>query len=83
MLTGSPPFIAKTDSEIYDLILNGEVKFPQKKWSNISLSARDLIENMLTYDPAKRITAKEALSHHWIRFDTEQGNKKLYMGDEI
>jgi len=43
MLTGAPPFIAKTDSEIYDLILKGEVKFPEKKWSNISLSARDLI----------------------------------------
>jgi len=28
MLTGAPPFIAKTDSEIYDLILKGELKFP-------------------------------------------------------
>jgi calcium-dependent protein kinase len=67
MLTGMPPFMAKTDNEIYDLILKGDIQYPESKWSNISKSAKDLVQKMLTFNPAARVTAKEALSHPWIK----------------
>jgi calcium-dependent protein kinase len=67
MLTGRPPFVAPSDAEIYELILKGEVPFPEEKWTKISPPAKDLVQKMLAYDPAARITAKDALSHPWIR----------------
>lgn len=33
----------------------------------ISPQAKDLIQRLLTVDPAKRITAKDALNHPWIK----------------
>lgn len=58
MLSGVPPFIARTDSQISELIIKGDVQFPQNRWSKISLSAKDLVQKMLTYDPEARISAK-------------------------
>lgn len=40
---------------------NLKQKFPQ-----ISDSAFDLLNKLLTYDPAKRLTAAEALNHPWF-----------------
>lgn len=67
LLSGVPPFAAKTDKEIYELILKGAIPFPEKKWKNISTAAKDLIQKMLTSDPVARISAKEALNHPWIK----------------
>lgn len=35
-------------------------------WSRISPEAKSLISRMLTYDPAKRISAADALNDEWI-----------------
>ena len=32
-----------------------------------SLAAKDLIDNLLLVDPAKRFTAKQALAHPWLQ----------------
>lgn len=37
------------------------------QWEIISDSAKDLVKQMLTVDPAQRITIQEVLSHRWIR----------------
>ena len=66
LLTGKPPFNGKNDKEIYAAILKGSVPFPERRWKNISLRARDLVERMLNYDPKTRITAKDALKHPWM-----------------
>lgn len=81
MLTGIPPFFAKTDQEIYELILKADIPFPEKKWGKISLSAKDLVTKMLTYDPNDRISAKDALNHPWIRLSHEYTDKKLFIGN--
>lgn len=38
---------------------------------------------MLTYDPLKRITAKEALGHPWIKQGHELGSRRLLAGNEF
>jgi serine/threonine protein kinase len=35
-------------------------------WKNVSKEAKDLIKKLLTYDPAERISAEQALKHPWI-----------------
>ena len=59
--------------------MNGKVTFPEKKWQGISQSAKHLIERMLEVDPRVRISAKEALAHPWVKLESEEGNKQLYM----
>lgn len=42
------------------------MKFPSPEWDTVTPEAKDLINKMLTINPAKRITASEALKHPWI-----------------
>ena len=35
-------------------------------WKSVSKEAKDLIKKLLTYDPAERISAEQALKHPWI-----------------
>jgi serine/threonine protein kinase len=56
-LCGFPPFDETTG---YNL------DFPSPEWDNVSESAKDLIKKLLTVDPAKRLSANQALSHLWV-----------------
>ena len=42
------------------------VQFPSPEWDTVTPEAKDLINKMLTINPAKRITASEVLKHPWI-----------------
>lgn len=37
-----------------------------KEWDHVSGDAKDLVRCMLVVDPAKRLSATEALQHPWI-----------------
>ncbi|TKS92585.1 Calcium/calmodulin-dependent protein kinase type II delta 2 chain [Collichthys lucidus] len=41
-------------------------KFPSPEWDTVTPEAKDLINKMLTINPAKRVTATDALKHPWI-----------------
>ncbi|CAJ0768221.1 23815_t:CDS:10 [Entrophospora sp. SA101] len=66
MLCGYTPFWGENQAELFESIMSGEYDFEEEYWSEISDSAMDLIEKMLTHDPSKRITAKEACKHPWF-----------------
>lgn len=66
LLVGFPPFNGANDDAIFSKIRLGVYSLDHKEWKNISETAKDLVRKMLCYDPAQRITAKEALSHPWI-----------------
>lgn len=67
MLCGYPPFNGKTDNDIYKKIEVGKFEFKHNDWKNVSSEAMDLIKRMLTYDPKKRISAQEVMSHPWVQ----------------
>lgn len=41
-------------------------KYPSPEWDTVTPEAKNLINQMLTVNPYKRITASEALKHPWI-----------------
>lgn len=51
---------------LYQQIKAGAYDFPSPEWDTVTPEAKDLINKMLTINPAKRITASEALKHPWI-----------------
>jgi calcium/calmodulin-dependent protein kinase I len=46
--------------------MSGQYEYDDEYWSDISNSAKNLIDRLLTFDPNERITAQEALQHPWI-----------------
>lgn len=40
---------------------------PFSLWQNVDPDFKDLIGGLMNFDPAKRLTAHEALTHRWFR----------------
>lgn len=66
MLGGYPPFRDANRQKLFQKIRQGMYKFHEKKWGRVSDDAKELIRRLLTVNPAKRVTAKEALQHRWM-----------------
>jgi calcium-dependent protein kinase len=67
LLCGHPPFNGSTEKKILEKVLKGLYEFKEHEWKSISEEAVDLIKKMLVYEPAKRLTASEALGHPWFQ----------------
>ena len=67
LLCGYPPFNGANDKAIIESVLKGKYSLDEPEWDDISEEAKDLIKKLLDYDPAKRISAGEALQHPWIK----------------
>nr|XP_025038475.1 calcium/calmodulin-dependent protein kinase type II subunit delta isoform X13 [Pelodiscus sinensis] len=66
LLVGYPPFWDEDQHRLYQQIKAGAYDFPSPEWDTVTPEAKDLINKMLTINPAKRIIASEALKHPWI-----------------
>ncbi|XP_039217213.1 calcium/calmodulin-dependent protein kinase type II subunit delta isoform X4 [Crotalus tigris] len=66
LLVGYPPFWDEDQHRLYQQIKAGAYDFPSPEWDTVTPEAKDLINKMLTINPAKRIHASEALKHPWI-----------------
>lgn len=73
LLSGHPPFNGENDEEIMRAVKRGNYHFKSTfpptegpTWNNVSDAAKDLIRQMLAYDPEKRITAEQAYKHKWL-----------------
>ena len=71
LLHGRLPYIDKlqghTVREVWELILNSKLDFSEDAWQTFSDDARDLVARLLDRDPAKRLSAIDALKHPWLQ----------------
>ncbi|XP_014244523.1 calcium/calmodulin-dependent protein kinase type II alpha chain isoform X16 [Cimex lectularius] len=66
LLVGYPPFWDEDQHRLYGQIKAGAYDYPSPEWDTVTPDAKNLINQMLTVNPTKRITASEALKHPWI-----------------
>lgn len=62
LLSGSAPFWHRRQVIMLRTIMEGKYSFSSPDWDDISDSAKDLIQQLLTVDPTKRIKVDEALN---------------------
>lgn len=56
--------------------MSGQYDYDEEYWSDISDSAKNLIDRLLTFDPNQRITAEEALAHPWITGENDDAGPR-------
>ncbi|MEE6495410.1 hypothetical protein FKM82_002039 [Ascaphus truei] len=87
LLSGYPPFVGNcgTDcgwdrgevcrvcqNKLFESIQEGKYEFPEKDWSHISITAKDLISKLLVRDAKKRLSAAQVLQHPWLQGDAPE-----------
>ena len=75
LLSGRPPFGGDNDKEIMEKVIVGKYDLETSPFDKLSKSGKDLIQKLLTFEPTKRITAEQALSHPWFK---ENKSKELF-----
>jgi len=66
LLSSQKPFYHKLRRRAIDKIMRAEYSFDTFAWDLISNEAKDFVSKLLLLDPMKRMTATEALKHHWL-----------------
>ncbi len=74
LLSGHYPFTdeegqSKVAKEIWRAVLYEQPDFSRDPWPRVSQEAKDFIALLLEKDPGKRLSAKRALQHPWVRED--------------
>ncbi len=67
LLSGKPPFSAKSDSLILEKIKIGKYNMQIQQFENVSSEVKDLITNLLQKNPSKRYPASKVLQHSWFK----------------
>lgn len=63
LLCGYSPFRSDDMKELIRETTAAKLEFHERYWKNISKEAKDFILSLVVADPAKRLTADEALQH--------------------
>ena len=66
LLCGFPPFNAGSEGLTYNIVKEGNVKFPSPAWDKISPGAIHFIKRLLDKDPDSRPSAAQALEDPWL-----------------
>ncbi|KAI8906443.1 kinase-like domain-containing protein [Gorgonomyces haynaldii] len=82
IVVGVLPFDDDNDSVIHKKILDVDFAIPQEN----SLVFQDLINNLLVFEPSKRLTIPQILEHPFIKSDDKKQERKpeqLYTKEEL
>ena len=67
-LGGYPPFSDEIKPySLHDQICQARYSFPEQYWKGVSSEAIDMIKQLLTLDPGKRISSSAAIDHPWMK----------------
>ncbi|KAL7543878.1 hypothetical protein ACHAXR_013281, partial [Thalassiosira sp. AJA248-18] len=66
LLCGDTPFNGKNRQQLFRRISCDEPTFPDDKWGHVSDEAVEFVRKLLTKEPAKRLSAAQALQHRWL-----------------
>ncbi|POM74356.1 CAMK/CAMK1 protein Kinase [Phytophthora palmivora] len=67
LLRGELPFYGKAKSEVIQKTLHAEINLEiDPAWRSVSPAGKSLLRGLLTKDPARRLTAQDALLHEWF-----------------
>ncbi|XP_035279617.1 ribosomal protein S6 kinase alpha-5 [Anguilla anguilla] len=88
MLSGQVPFQCQEKSlthtsaeEIMKKIKKGDFSFEGEAWRNVSQQAKDLIQELLTVDPEKRIKMCDLRYNAWLQDDSQLSSNPLMTPD--
>jgi len=70
ILCGFPPFYGKTQTMLFEKILNADFDYPDPEWTNVTEEAKDFIGKLLVLDTNKRFNTKQCLEHAWLKETT-------------
>jgi len=73
---GTMPFAGSSDQELKNVICEGAISWPEPLPKNMSPELQDLISKLLEVDPAKRLSAEEALKHPWLEIRDRKVSKE-------
>jgi len=59
--------IARGSAQVMQAVIQRDIPLDYGIWKMVSPECRDLIQAMLTRDPAQRISAEDAMQHAWFR----------------
>ena len=82
LLCGDTPFNGKNRQQLFRRISCDEPAFPDDKWGQVSDDAIDFVRQLLAKDPAKRLSADQALAHKWLA-DVRLSQRGLEASEEI
>ena len=77
LLSGKMPFDGNSQDEVFDKIQSGKFHMP----GHFSDDCKDLLNRMICLDPQKRITAREAIDHPWIKKGDDFGRQMSQIDD--
>jgi calcium/calmodulin-dependent protein kinase I len=73
LLRGELPFYGKAKSEVIQKTLHAEINLEtDAAWRSVSPAGKALLRSLLTKDPARRLTAQDALQHEWFTVKTSR-----------
>ena len=67
LLYGIPPFNGNSEAAVREAIRTNQPHFKGNGWADKGDGAVDFVRGLLRKDPRRRLTAREALAHPWLR----------------